>query len=332
MNQFRFWFILQQDVDRPIGGVKQIYCIASIIADLGYPVFIVQGTSDFRPKWFSSDHLNFCTVANKDFSIENLDPLVDIVLIPETFLPLLSKLSRLRVVIFNQNMHYLCGENFNFDPSQVLLSYSRPNIAAVLTVSASDYNYAIDALPLPPSRIHRIVNAIEDDIFSFSFSTNSTISYMPRKNPDHSKIVRNLIERQPWFKDSGWSFIPIDNKSHGEVAAILADTSVFLSFGYPEGFGLPLAEAIVSGCTVVGYDGLGGSEISDLCKPFDTFSSVPFRDFHSFLKGVQAHIVQYQSPRRLYSKLSQASQLVSQRYSKSSMIESVRVFLNSITT
>ena len=330
MNQSRFWFILQQDVDRPIGGVKQIYTVASIIADFGYSVFVVQGTSSFRPTWFSTSDFNFRTVGSQDFSVDQLDPFVDIVVIPETFLPLLPTLSRLRVVIFNQNMHYLCGEDFSFDPALVMQAYSRPNILSVLTVSASDYNYAVDALPLPPSRIHRIVNAIEDDVFSFSFSTNSTIAYMPRKNTSHSRVVLKLIQSQSWFQDSNWSVIAINNKSHSEVASILADSSIFLSFGYPEGFGLPLAEAIVSGCPVVGYDGLGGSEIYNLCQPFGVFSPVPFRDFHSFLNGVQSFIDQYRSPSRLHSKLCQASQLVSQRYSKRYMVESIASFLQSI--
>ena len=107
---------------------------------------------------------------------------------------------------------------------------------------------------------------------------------MPRKNSEHSRIVLNLIQNQAWFKDSGWSFTPIVNKTHKDVAKLLADSSLFLSFGYPEGFGLPLAEAVVSGCSVVGYDGIGGTEIFDLCKPFDVFKPVAFRDFHSFLK------------------------------------------------
>ena len=167
MDQLRFWFILQQDVDRPVGGVKQIYSVASIIADLGFSVFIVQGTSDFRPSWFTSSFLNIRTIASKDFSFSDLQSTSDIVVIPETFLPLLPQLSHLRVVIFNQNMHYLFGEKFDFEPSSVLRMYSLPNILAVLTVSSSDYNYALDALPLPPSRIHRVVNAIEDDVFLF---------------------------------------------------------------------------------------------------------------------------------------------------------------------
>ena len=44
---------------------------------------------------------------------------------------------------------------------------------------------------------------------------------------------------------------------HEEVACALQDSLLFLSCGHPEGFGLPLAEAIACGCLVVGYHGLG---------------------------------------------------------------------------
>ena len=332
MKQSRFWFILQQDVDRPVGGVKQIYVVASIISSLGYHVTIVQGTSEFRPSWFPLSDLNFHTVGKKDFALAELNQNNDIVVIPETFLPLLPRLSRLKVVIFNQNMHYLFGELFDLNPAFVMRAYSSPNIVGVLTVSHSDYAYALDSLPISPDRIHRLVNAIDENTFSFSFASAKSIAFMPRKNATHSRAVLELIKNQSWFQDSGWSFTPIHKKSLAEVSAILADSSIFLSFGYPEGFGLPLAEAIVSGCHVVGYDGIGGSEIAHLCKPLDVFVSVPFRDFHSFMKGVQHAISSYESSDllSLRSRLKAASRLVSQRYSTSSMIDSVKAFVNSV--
>ena len=329
VTQLRFWFLLQQDVDRPIGGVKQIYMVASIISELGYSVSIVQGTSTFRPSWFPLDKLNFSTIGNSEFSVQSLDPNIDVVVIPETFLPLLPKLEHLRVVIFNQNMHYLFGEKLDFDPSFVLKAYSSSNIIAVLTVSSSDHSFAIDALPVPPSRIHRIVNAIEEDLFYFSASSSKTIAYMPRKNPDHAKVLLNLLKAQPWFKESGWSFSPIHNKSLSEVSSILRNSSLFLSFGYPEGFGLPLAEAIVSGCYVVGYDGIGGSEISELCRPYNVFSSIPYRDFHFFLVSIKKALFEFETSPQLPSRLHAASSLVSARYSPRAMRQSLKAFLSS---
>ena len=48
---------------------------------------------------------------------------------------------------------------------------------------------------------------------------------------------------------------------HEEVAGALQDLDI-LSCGHPEGFGLPLAEAIACGCLVVGYHGLAGRDFA----------------------------------------------------------------------
>jgi glycosyltransferase involved in cell wall biosynthesis len=45
------------------------------------------------------------------------------------------------------------------------------------------------------------------------------------------------------------------------VADTLGGTTVFVSLGHTESFGLPVAEALASGCLVVGYDGGGGHEL-----------------------------------------------------------------------
>ena len=70
----------------------------------------------FRPSWFPSSDLNFHTVGKKDFALSELNQDNDIVVIPETFLPLLPSCLVPKVVIFNQNMHYLFGELFDLGP------------------------------------------------------------------------------------------------------------------------------------------------------------------------------------------------------------------------
>ena len=48
--------------------------------------------------------------------------------------------------------------------------------------------------------------------------------------------------------------------SEREVAHILKESAIFLSFSHAEGFGLPPVEAISCGCLVIGYHGGGGRE------------------------------------------------------------------------
>ena len=45
------------------------------------------------------------------------------------------------------------------------------------------------------------------------------------------------------------------------VAEVLGSSTVFVALGHSESFGLPVAEALASGCLVVGYDGGGGHEL-----------------------------------------------------------------------
>ncbi|MDQ2782551.1 MAG: glycosyltransferase, partial [Actinomycetota bacterium] len=45
------------------------------------------------------------------------------------------------------------------------------------------------------------------------------------------------------------------------VADTLGTSTVFVSLGHSESFGLPVAEALASGCLVTGYDGGGGHEL-----------------------------------------------------------------------
>ena len=56
--------------------------------------------------------------------------------------------------------------------------------------------------------------------------------------------------------------------SHHDVLQTLSSSALFLSFGHPEGFGLPVAEALACGTAVIGYSGLGGRELFNIGKCF----------------------------------------------------------------
>lgn len=85
---------------------------------------------------------------------------------------------------------------------------------------------------------------------------------MTRKNQaDVVQVVSALKSRR---RLQGWQFQAIENCSSSEVAAILKDSCIFMSFGYPEGISLSNLEAMLSGCWVVGYSGMGCREYFDL--------------------------------------------------------------------
>ena len=63
---------------------------------------------------------------------------------------------------------------------------------------------------------------------------------MPRKNAKDSAVVSSLLRQQSWFEESGWSLQAINGLSQEKVSKILQNSLIFLAFGHPEGFGLPL--------------------------------------------------------------------------------------------
>ena len=94
--------------------------------------------------------------------------------------------------------------------------------------------------------------------------------------------------------------------------AALAEARIFLSFGHPEGFGLPVAEAMAAGCYVVGYSGGGAEELFRLgLQP-----AVPLGDWSSYLAAVeQALRERALAPRRTAQRLERQSLAVRQLYS-----------------
>jgi len=108
---------------------------------------------------------------------------------------------------------------------------------------------------------------------------------MPRKLSEDVLQVINILRLKKL--DEQWQFISIDNNSEQEVANIMKESALFLSFNHREGFGLPPAEAMATGCYVIGYCGQGGKEYMN-----PTFSSpIADGDITAFVKEI-CHIVE----------------------------------------
>lgn len=110
-----------------------------------------------------------------------------------------------------------------------------------------------------------ILPPVVDEIFfrpSEQPSSHVRIAWMPRKNRalgEQAQHVANaclaedsLAPRVEW--------VTIHKVSKEEVAALLSTCHLFLSTGFPEGFGLPPLEAMACGCVPVGCTGFGGWE------------------------------------------------------------------------
>ena len=93
---------------------------------------------------------------------------------------------------------------------------------------------------------------------------------MPKKNPQELNQLINVLKQR--HVTEGWKLVFIENKSREETARIFRESFLFVNLVYQEGFGLPSAEALASGCLVIGYHGMGGREFFKpaFCFPVET--------------------------------------------------------------
>ncbi len=129
---------------------------------------------------------------------------------------------------------------------------------AKIILISSDYNLKCfkEMFPEFKNKILRINFFIDSKKLKILKKTN-TITYMPRKLPDHSQLLlfylKNLLPKN-------WKIIPLENVSGSHLIKSLSRSKFFLSFSNLEGLGIPPIEAALSGNKVIGYTGGGGVE------------------------------------------------------------------------
>ncbi|MCL1939450.1 MAG: glycosyltransferase [Desulfovibrionaceae bacterium] len=106
--------------------------------------------------------------------------------------------------------------------------------------------------------------AIDDIFFRNGNRPGSHVraAYMPRKNRALAEQIQRVasacLAERPNSPRLEW--VEIHKKTRAEVAELLSSCHLFVSTGFPEGFGLPPLEAMASGCVPVGFTGFGGWE------------------------------------------------------------------------
>jgi len=272
-------FLLCPDSQQPIGGIKIIYQQVDILNKLGYQAFVLHTIKGFRCQWFENK------TAIAYFNDTTLDA-EDVLWVPENaFEGLFKKLGAgerwfrkatkrykykhtiidlwnlpCRMWVFNQGA-YITFDVFPADTSLQTIRNAYSKTELVICASDNAQQYLRLLFPdLPVKRLHFALN--NEGIFKFISLSNKKkrIAYMPSKNPAHIKLIKPLLEAIPAIKSGEWSLVPLANISQIEMAKQLSEAAMFLSFSFPEGFSMPPAEAMLSGCMVVGYHGEGGRE------------------------------------------------------------------------
>lgn len=217
-------------------------------------------------------------------------------------------------MIFNQGPYYTFdlvpfGESAPGAPYRDIAG-----LAALLTVSQDGAELLRWTFPATP--VHRARVVVDGGQFHPGNGHPGTgarerrIAYLPRdrRSDDREQLLHMLRARGVL---DGWRLVPIRGLTESEMADVLRTCPLFLSFSHREGFGLPPAEAMASGCYVVGFTGMGGREYFDpaYCSP------VPESDLTAFATAVQDAVERYQADPAQLAKLGRAaSEAVLGRY------------------
>ena len=306
--------------------------LAEALNRLGREAKIIQEEEAFHPGWFKS---NVNTISYAQFKLcSEISPKKDIIVLPETFLPIIDKYAAgIPKIIFNQNGAYSFGlqkgDGFP-EPEKVLKLYKHSAIKHVLCISKHDEMMLKEGFDIEKRKVSRIINGIEVNLFKPGARKKRVIAYMPRKNSKDSGIVAACLKQQKWFKNEGWSMRPIDGLPQEQVAKVLQESLVFLAFGHPEGFGLPIAEAAACGCYVIGYSGLGGGELLRILSEHSSGLEIAYGDWLGFIAGCKelSKIVNY-NPAKLAENLLKGSKTIRSIYNPKEMINSVGRALDS---
>ncbi len=306
MTSRRLLFVCYPDTNQPIGGVKQIYRQVELLAKAGWDAYVLQEHPGFRADWFSSEAPVLDLDAYKA-SPPSADK--DLLVLPETWLTNVPRyLPGIPKVIFNQNAFYSFGlsgacNNLTLD------LYRHSDIKAVVTVSNDSRDLLIQGCGIPAERCFTLVNGIDRQLFHAPAMKHRRVVFLGRKHVDHARKVALMASQHPRLKHLPFQELP--RLQHEEVALALQEALLFLSCGHPEGFGLPLAEAIACGCLVVGYHGLAGR---DFATPH--MEVVEFGDLLGLLKGVERELDRFDAaPEAVIHERLAASEAILQTYS-----------------
>jgi hypothetical protein len=236
-------------IDSPIGGNKVSYRHIETIRRLGVPCFAFHAEKPGSSyTWFKHQV--------ETLKSGHFDPRTDFLVLSEVWAALAAKFcvpAGLRYAIFVQN-GYLTHYSAGFEHDVVAEAYRR----ADLVLSISDDTTAVTQLLYPFLDARQLMRLTLSVPAMFAPGAKERlIAYMPRKLPEHAQRVSLYLQQR---LPRHWRLQSIHNLGEEQVAAILARSSVFLSFSELEGYGLPPLEAALAGNLVVGYTGQGGRE------------------------------------------------------------------------
>jgi glycosyltransferase involved in cell wall biosynthesis len=308
-------YVLCPDDNRPVGGIKVLYRHVDTLNAHGYRAAIVHKKKGFRCTWFEND--------TRVEYYARLEPdAFDFVVVPEVNGPkALDLFPEAQKIIFNQNAYYTFLGYPLLDTVDKTTAYRHPRLLAALVVSEDNREYLSYAFP--KLRVERIHKGVDAGMFRFRELKDKRphISFMARRHPEDVRQVINILKFRGML--DGMTVERVDGKNEREVAEILAQSLIFMSFGYPKGLPAAPLEAMLAGCLVIGYHGMGGREYY---KPEYTWP-VSIGDTVGVARAVEEALRACRSnPAAMQAKALAAREFVAREYSLEREARDVRAF------
>lgn len=255
-------FYLTPDNQRPCGGITVIYQQVSALRELGVDAYIVHEKTGFRPAWLTG--YEELKIIAHDQAKEHITP-SDWVVIPDAHLAepdyFFHTVGKKIALIQGQT-------TFNLTPLQFQqLQYQAIIVCSDTVHQAVKTKLNVDAF---------ILMNYADPRFKPGNKLPGSMAYMPRKNT----LTLKLFTQQAQKRDPHVILLPIDGLPPQEVAHILGQADYFISTTHArEGFGLPILEAMRSGCVVLGQY---GNVTDDFIQDKATMLTTPYYPPHWF--------------------------------------------------
>ncbi len=249
----------------------------------------------------------------------NFDRKKDFVIIPEIWSHFAEDLKlyekKINYGIFVQGFYHM---NSSSDFLKLNKSYEKAKL--IITDSKYSIKYLEEMFPKQRKKIIKINFSIDDKKFKIKQKSN-IITYMPRKLPDHSKLLNFYLKN---LLPKNWKIIPLKDITQKRLIDTLARSKIFLSFSNLEGIGIPPIEAALSGNKVIGYVGGGGIEYWK--EPiFTKIENGEIRDF-----GQKILTYTLQNNKSWIKKTSIQRRKIASQYSKQKEINSLKKMIDRI--
>lgn len=340
-NQTRRYLVLMGSVDRPVGGVNVLLWLIEKLNEAGYRAAALHGSRVYNYEYrgftgerlYSSelDHLLHKGSFRRGFldrvrqALKGLSrmrwrnwfqsppPLPtwhpgpqDVFIVPEFMYPeAVAVFGGSRCILAVQGFSVLLLANLRSrhgkgaQPEQfnAIFSTSQACADAVRAV----FNVEGGGFRLPVCHTGLSYNPVK----------KLQIAFMPRKRCEEARILAFLIERHPDLVDV--PLVAIDQLPDETAHRLIRESLLFLSLSQWEGFGLPPAEAMATGCLVIGYTGVGGEEFFTEETGFPILDG----DIVAFVDQIARVVSAWrQAPEELERKRRHASDFIWSRYSE----------------